>query len=113
MLHPGAKLAGGPALASADPSSLPPSRQAQALDDLLLGINEWRNIQDVVRITFKAFHDVLRQQGESIRALERTVDTKAGRAEVSVALQQKANANEMAARMAEVRCRHAMPAKDS
>lgn len=84
------------------------SQQAQALDDLLLGINEWRNIQDVVRITFKAFHDVLRQQGESIKAIERTLDTKAGRPEVSVALQQKATASEMASRLAEV-CRGMYP----
>lgn len=31
------------------------------------GLNEWRNIQDVVRKTFKAFHDVLKAQGEHIK----------------------------------------------
>lgn len=24
------------------------------------GLNDWRNIQSVVRVTFKAFHDILR-----------------------------------------------------
>lgn len=91
------------ARAPAGPASAVTSQQQQqALDDLLSGISEWRNIQDVVRVTFKAFHDVLRQQGDSIKAIERTLDTKAGRAEVSVALQQKANASEVAARLAEV-----------
>ncbi len=89
--------------AAASAGIAPSAQQQQAVfDDLLLGINEWRNIQDVVRVTFKAFHDVLRQQGESIKAVERTLDTKAGRTEVSAALQQKSNASEMAARLAEV-----------
>jgi hypothetical protein len=48
MLHPPRPFAGVPA-----PPSAAPGPQAQALDDLLSGINEWRNIQDVVRITFK------------------------------------------------------------
>lgn len=59
--------------------------------------------QDIVRLTFKAFHDVLRAQGDSIKSLERNVDTKAGRAEVATSLQQKANSIEMAGRLREVR----------
>ena len=54
-------------------------------------------------MTFKAFHDVLRAQGDTIKALERNVDTKAGRAEMSASLQQKANSNDMAGRLREVR----------
>ena len=61
-----------------------------------------------MRLTFKAFHEVLRQQGDSIKALERTLDGKAGRTEVAAALQQKANASEMAARLAEVGCQRAV-----
>ena len=60
-------------------------------------------LQDIVRVTFKAFHDVLRAQGDTIKALERNVDTKAGRAEMSASLQQKANSNDMAGRLREVR----------
>eukprot|EP00798_Chlamydomonas_sp_ICE-L_P003123 gene3123-13135_t len=63
---------------------------------------EWRSIQDIVKVTFRAFHDVLRAQGEAIKALERTVDTKASRAEASSALGQKANAAEVAGRLAEI-----------
>ncbi|PNH03656.1 hypothetical protein TSOC_010260 [Tetrabaena socialis] len=57
--------------------------------------------KDIVRLTFKAFHDVLRAQGDAIKAVERTVDTKAGRAEMATSLQQKANAADMAARLRE------------
>lgn len=41
------------------------------VDDLLHGVNEWRNIQDIVRLTFKALSDVVRAQGSSIREMER------------------------------------------
>lgn len=55
-----------------------------------------------MRLTFKAFHDVLKAQGEAIKALERSVDTKAGRTEATLALQTKANTSEVAARLREV-----------
>ena len=58
-------------------------------------------LPDVVRLTFKAFHDVLRVQGESIKSLERALDSKASRSEVSLALQSRASGVEMAARFAE------------
>ncbi|MEW5298119.1 MAG: hypothetical protein WDW36_001275 [Sanguina aurantia] len=72
------------------------------MDDLMQGLNEWRNIQDIVRLTFKAFHDVLKAQGEAIKALERSVDSKAGRTETALALQTKANTPEVAARLREM-----------
>jgi hypothetical protein len=58
-------------------------------------MNDWRNIQDVVRMTFKAFHDVLRAQGDAIKNLERVVEAKANRKEVSAALACKAPAAEV------------------
>ena len=45
-------------------------RAGVSVEDLTHGLNEWRNIQDVVRLTFRAFHDVLRAQGEAIQRLE-------------------------------------------
>ena len=30
------------------------------VEDLLSGQNEWRNIQDIIRLTFKALTDVVR-----------------------------------------------------
>ena len=63
------------------------------------GLNEWRNIQDIVRLTFKAFHDVLKAQGDAIKGLERAVDAKANRREVANALAAKADAAQLCERM--------------
>lgn len=65
----------------------------------LQGLNEWRNIQDIVRVTFKAFHDVLKAQGDAIKTLERVMDTKANRNEVASALAAKASAADLSGRM--------------
>jgi len=46
------------------------------VEDLLHGINEWRNIQDIIRLTFKALTDVVKAQGETLRDLERQLPTK-------------------------------------
>ena len=55
-----------------------------------------------MRLTFKAFHDVLKAQGEAIKTLERAVDNKANKAEVNAALQQRHAANDFAAQLAEL-----------
>jgi hypothetical protein len=77
----------------------PPASPPVVLEDLLQGLNEWRNIQDIVRVTFKAFHDVLRAQGEAIQTLERVMDTKCSRTEVATALASKASAEELVCKM--------------
>lgn len=46
------------------------------VEDLLQGVNEWRNIQDIIRLTFKALTDVVKAQGETLRELEKTMPTR-------------------------------------
>lgn len=41
------------------------------VQDLLMGKNEWKNIQDIVKLTFKAVCDTVKSQGGAIRELER------------------------------------------
>ena len=53
-----------------------------SVEDMTAGKNEWRNIQDIVRVTFKEFHDVLRAQGDADGSLERAIDSKADRGEL-------------------------------
>lgn len=65
-------------------------------------MNDWRNIQDVVRMTFKAFHDVLRAQGDAIVNLQRAVEAKANRKEVSAVLASKASASEVCSQFQEM-----------
>jgi len=48
--------------------------------------NEWRNIQDIVKLTLKAICDVVRCQGIAIRELERTMPTKCSKTELNNAL---------------------------
>eukprot|EP00742_Colponemidia_sp_Colp-10_P010428 GILJ01011451.1.p1 GENE.GILJ01011451.1~~GILJ01011451.1.p1 ORF type:complete len:694 (+),score=153.66 GILJ01011451.1:27-2084(+) len=61
------------------------------VEDLLQGLNDWRNIQDIVRLTFKALYDVVKAQGEAIRQLEKQVDTKASKMELHSLLDTKVN----------------------
>ncbi|CAG9326047.1 unnamed protein product [Blepharisma stoltei] len=61
------------------------------VDDLLQGLNEWRNIQDIVRLTVKALTDVVKAQGSAIKDIERQLPQKASKAELSMSLAQKAN----------------------
>lgn len=65
------------------------------VDDLLKGLNDWRNIQDIVRLTFKALSDVVRTQGQAIRDLERQLPLKVSRNEFNIGLSQKANSDEI------------------
>lgn len=39
------------------------------VDDLCHGANDWRNIQEVVRASFKIFYDVICDQSERIQQL--------------------------------------------
>ncbi len=55
------------------------------------GVNEWRNIQDIIRMTFKALCEVVRTQGITIKELEKTVSSKASKTELNSGLNIKAN----------------------
>lgn len=37
------------------------------IEDLTHGLNEWRNIQSVIRSTFKAFYETIEQQSQQIK----------------------------------------------
>lgn len=45
--------------------------EADELQDLIEGRNEWQNIQDVLRITFKRFNDMMSQQSQQFLNLRR------------------------------------------
>lgn len=74
------------------------------VEDMANGLNEWRNIQEVIRLTFKYLVDTvrtqehtLRVQGEAITRLERLAEQKASRSEVQGLLAQKASAADLTA----------------
>ncbi len=70
--------------------------------ELLQGTNEWINIQDIVKLTFKALFDVVKTQGDAIHELEQTVPTKANKAELNAGLSLKANISDVSKTFAEV-----------
>ena len=72
------------------------------VQELLQGTSEWINIQDIVKLTFKALFDVVKVQGETIRDLERIIPTKASKAELNSGLSQKANVSDVSRTVAEV-----------
>jgi uncharacterized coiled-coil DUF342 family protein len=41
------------------------------LQDLIEGRNEWQNVQDILRITFKRFNDMMNQQSQQFLNLHR------------------------------------------
>ena len=65
------------------------------VDDLLKGLNDWKNVQDIIRLTFKALSDVVRVQGEAIKDLEHGLQTRVSRSELTSALALKISATEV------------------
>lgn len=65
-------------------------------------MNEWRNIQDIVRTTIKALCEVVRSQGVSIRELEKQIVTKASKSELNSGLNIKANVADVMRTFSEV-----------
>lgn len=72
------------------------------VDDLLNGLQDWRNVQDIVRLTFKSLSDVVRAQGFAIQELEREVAGKVTRQDLNVALASKANLTDMSKTLSEI-----------
>ena len=72
------------------------------VQDLLDGGNEWRNIQDIIKLTLKAVCDVVRSQGLAIRELERVLPTKCNKSELNAGLSLKANVADVSRTMADV-----------
>ena len=69
------------------------------VDELLNGLNEWRAVPDIVRLTFKALSDVVKTHTTSLRELEIQIATKANRSE----LVQKANISDLNRAFSDVR----------
>ena len=55
---------------------------AAVVDDLLNGLNDWRTVPDIIRLTFKGLSDIIKNQTASIRDLEIQITTKANRSEL-------------------------------
>ena len=72
------------------------------VDDLLSGTSDWRNIQDIIRLTFKAMSDVVKAQGGAIRDLERQLPQKLSKTEAQTLLSQKVNTSDLTHHLSEL-----------
>ena len=60
---------------------------AFVVEDLTQGLHEWRNIQDIVRLSFVALHKALQAQGDAIQALTEQTELRALKSDVRVAFE--------------------------
>ena len=70
-------------------------RRLEADNDLLEGLHEWKPVQEIVRLTFKALHDVVKAQGDAIKNLERAMAQKVSKPEFAASLAEKVNMTEL------------------
>lgn len=70
--------------------------------DLLSGAGEWRNIQDIIKMTLKAIVDVVKDQGLALTELQNVMYTKANKSELNRALDTKANITDVSNAITEV-----------
>lgn len=56
--------------------------EPEVVDDLLAGVNDWRSVPDIVKLTFKALSDVVRVQGACLAEAQKTLASKASKAEL-------------------------------
>ncbi|CAG9325041.1 unnamed protein product [Blepharisma stoltei] len=73
------------------------------VEDLLGGLNEWRSVQDIVRLTFKALSDIVKSQGSSLREIDVQFPTKASKAELNSGLSVKVNISDFTRSISELR----------
>ena len=72
------------------------------VDDLIQGLGEWRNIQDIVRVTFRALNDVVKAQGARIAELEQALVDRPTRDELQASLARKADVDDVNSTLAGV-----------
>ncbi len=72
------------------------------VQELLQSGGDWVNIQDIVKLTFKALFDQVRTQADAIKDLERVISSKASKCELNSGLTQKANVSDVSRTVATV-----------
>ena len=63
--------------------------QPSIVEELLKGQVEWRNIQDIIRVSFRALTDTVKYQGLALRDLEKSLSTKVSKPDFHSVLSQK------------------------
>jgi flagellar motor switch protein FliM len=61
------------------------------VDDLLSGHGEWKDTNDIIRLTFKALSEVVKNQGNTLREIDRQLAAKVTAMEMTSGLNSKAD----------------------
>ena len=59
------------------------------VENLLNGEQDWRNIQDIIKLSIRALADVVRTQGTTIRELEKQIPSKLSKTEFFIEINKK------------------------
>ncbi|OMJ94659.1 hypothetical protein SteCoe_2157 [Stentor coeruleus] len=77
--------------------------QPSVVEELLKGQIEWRNIQDIIRVSFRALTDTVKNQAQAIRDIERIVSNKVSKSEFHSSLAQKLDYTDFSENLAHVK----------
>ena len=61
---------------------------------LVMSADKFAGVPEIVRMNFKALHDVVTAHGEALKSIEKAVANKIGRPEHTASLQEKVSVNE-------------------
>ena len=75
----------------------------EIVEDLISGLNDWRNVQDIVRLTFKALSDVVKSQGTTVKELELQIPSKASKADIAQCMALRSSYTETVRSLAEIK----------
>jgi hypothetical protein len=59
----------------------PEFNSPMVVEDLISGINDWRSVQDIVRLTFKALSDVVKSHSSVLKDLENQLSAKVSKSD--------------------------------
>ena len=60
-----------------------------------MSTDDFAGVPEIVRLNFKALHDVVKAHGEALKSVEKAVANKVGRPEHTASLQEKVSVNEL------------------
>ena len=56
---------------------------------------DWQPVQEIVRLNFKALHDLVGAHGDALKSAEKAVASKVGKSELTAALSEKVSVTEL------------------
>eukprot|EP00826_Nyctotherus_ovalis_P019535 TRINITY_DN16038_c0_g2_i1.p1 TRINITY_DN16038_c0_g2~~TRINITY_DN16038_c0_g2_i1.p1 ORF type:complete len:730 (-),score=190.07 TRINITY_DN16038_c0_g2_i1:42-2231(-) len=72
------------------------------IEELLRSQADWTGTAEILQLTIKALFDSLRLQAQAVQEIQRTIPTKASKAEMNAGLAQKANISDVSRTIAEI-----------